>query len=73
MDFDSGTVLGYCGHACVVLFFSSVFFFKILRGVFVGPLITLFLTSGDVSSWFQSQSGQPYLQLAERCTCYIFP
>ena len=29
----------------------------------MGPLIPLFWTSGDVSSGFQSQSGQPYLCL----------
>ena len=28
--------------------------------LFVGPLISLFQTSGDVSSGFQTQSGQPY-------------
>ena len=27
---------------------------------FMGPLIPLFRTSGDISSGFQSQSGQPY-------------
>ena len=32
---------------------------------FLGPLIPLFWTSGDVSSGFQSQSGQPYSCLAE--------
>ena len=31
----------------------------------MGPLILLFWTSGDVSSGFQSQSGQPYMHLAE--------
>ena len=31
----------------------------------MGPLIPLFWTSGDVSSGFQSQSGQPYSHLAE--------
>ena len=31
---------------------------------FVGPLMPLFWTSGDVSSGFQSQSGQPYSHLA---------
>ena len=31
----------------------------------MGPLISLFLISGDISSGFQSQSGQPYLHLAE--------
>ena len=29
----------------------------------MGKLIPLFWTSGDVSSGFQSQSGQPYLHL----------
>ena len=32
---------------------------------FVGPLIPLFWTSGDVSSGFQCQSGQPYSSLVE--------
>ena len=32
---------------------------------FVGPLIRQFWTYGDISSGFQSQSGQPYLCLAE--------
>ena len=32
---------------------------------FVGPLIPLFWTSGDVFSGLQSQGGQPYLYLAE--------
>ena len=31
----------------------------------MGPLIPMFWTSGDVSSGFQSQSGQPFLHLAE--------
>ena len=31
----------------------------------MGPLIPLFWTSGDVSSGFQSHSGQPYSHLAE--------
>ena len=31
----------------------------------MGPLIPLFWTSGDVSSGFQSQNGQPYSSLAE--------
>ena len=35
----------------------------------MGPLIPLFWTSGDVSSGFQSQSGQRYLHLAE---AYVF-
>ena len=29
------------------------------------PLVLVFQTSGDVSSRFQIQSGQPYLPLAE--------
>ena len=29
----------------------------------MGPLIPLFRTSGDISSMFQNQSGQPYLHL----------
>ena len=32
---------------------------------FCGATDTLFWTSGDVSSGFQSQSGQPYSSLAE--------
>ena len=35
------------------------------KSFFVGPLILLFWTSGDVSSGFQNQSGQPYLHLVE--------
>ena len=31
----------------------------------MGPLIALFWTSGDISSGFQIQSGQPYLYLVE--------
>ena len=31
----------------------------------------LFLTSGDVSSWFQSQNGQPYSCLVEACALHI--
>ena len=33
--------------------------------LFMGPLIPLFRTSGDVSSGFQSQTGQPYSHLVE--------
>ena len=35
----------------------------------MGPLILLFWTSGDVSSRFQSQSGQPYSHLTEAYMC----
>ena len=47
--------------------FLHVFLKKIEGHIssFVEPLIALFWTSGDVSSWFQSQSGQPYLHLVE--------
>ena len=38
--------------------------------LFVGSLIHLFRTSGDVCPGFQSQSGQLYLYLAE---VYVFP
>ena len=47
------------------------YFFQYFGGrksFFVGPL---FQTSGDVSSGFQSQSGQPYLCLAEAYMIYI--
>ena len=37
----------------------------------MGPLIPLFLTSGDVSSGFQNQSQQPYLHLAEAYVMYV--
>ena len=37
----------------------------------MGPLISLFWTSGDVSSGFQSQSGQPYSHLVEAYVIYI--
>ena len=31
----------------------------------MGPLISLFWTSGDIYSGFQTQSGQPFLYLVE--------
>ena len=37
---------------------------------FLGPLIPLFWTSGDVSSGFQSQSGQPYTHLVDAYVMY---
>ena len=37
----------------------------------MGPLISLFLTSSDVSSGFQSQSGQPYSRLAEAYVLHV--
>ena len=39
--------------------------------LFVGSLIPLFWTSGDISSGFQSQSEQPYLHLAEAYILHI--
>ena len=38
---------------------------------FLEPLIPLFRTSGDVSSGFQSQSGQPYSNFAEAYMIYV--
>ena len=35
------------------------------KSFFVGPLILLFWTYGDVSSGFQSRSGHPYSHLTE--------
>ena len=52
----------------------SCLFFKIFledRSLFVGPLVTLFWTSGDIYSGFQSQSGQPYSHLAEVYVIYV--
>ena len=53
---------------------SSNFLKKILGNTssFLGPLIPLLWTFGDVSSGFQSQSGQPYSYLVE-VICYTFP
>ena len=65
-------VVSGCTFA-TVLFNNVVFFLKFLLDTcpFVGPLIPLFWTSGDVSSGFQSQSGQPHLNLAEVYMIYI--
>ena len=44
--------------------FCVLFFFKIFGGhkvLFVGPLVPLFWTSGDVCPGFQSQGGFPRL------------
>ena len=53
--------------------FCICFFFKYLVDTcpFMGPLIPLFWISGDVSSGFQSQSGQHYLNLTEVYVVYI--
>ena len=37
----------------------------------MGPLIPLFWISGDVSSGFQSQTGQPYSHLAEAYVLHV--
>ena len=46
---------------------ASLFFFNFWRTlvIFVGPLIPLLWTSGDVSSGFQSQNAQPCSRLVE--------
>ena len=46
---------------------GSVFFsiFRTTQTLFVGVLIRLLWSSGDVFSGFQSQSGQPYLHHGE--------
>ena len=62
------------GTKCAIIHITSNHYFnKILRTwvFFVGPLIPLFWTSGDVSSGFQSQSGQPYSCLAEVYVLYV--
>ena len=43
----------------------------LLASFFMGRLIPMFWTSGDVSSGCQSQSGQPYLCLAEAYMSHI--
>ena len=51
-------------------FFFNLNFWR-TQVLFVGTLIPLFWTSGDVSSGFQSQSGQSYLHLAEAYVLHI--
>ena len=46
------------------LFFFPIFLLETCP--FVGPGMPLFWTSGDVSSGFQSQSGQPYSNFERR-------
>ena len=50
-------------------FFKNIFWRT--QVLFVGPLIPLFWTSGDVFSGFQSQSGQPYLHLMEAYMLHV--
>ena len=47
--------------------YQEIYFLKFLFYTypFLGPLIGLFWTSGDISSGFQGQNGQSYLHLAE--------
>ena len=49
------------------------FFFQFLVDTcpFLGPLIPLLWTSGDVNCGFQSQGGQPYSHLAEAYVIYV--
>ena len=53
--------------------FIRTFFKKILADTcpFLGPLISMLRTTGDISSRFQSQSGQPYSLLAEAYMIYV--
>ena len=54
-----GQGVGSCQITKISINCNLIEFFKFLLDtcLFVGPLIPLFWTSGDVSSWFQSQSG----------------
>ena len=52
-------------------FLGSLFQFLADKCPFVGLLIPLLWISGDVSSAFQSQSGQPYLHVVEAYMIYI--
>ena len=57
---------------CITVVGSLFYLFKnylVDRCPFMGSLIPLFWTSGNVSSGFQSQSGQPYSHLVGACTC----
>ena len=56
-------------HSPVFLVFF--FFFGEHKSFFMGKLIPLFWNSSDVSSLFQSQSGQPYLCLLEAYLLHI--
>ena len=57
----------------VFFLFFFCFFLKSLLNIcpFFGPLILLFRTSGDISSGFQSQSGQPYSNFSETYVIYV--
>ena len=63
-------IITYMTKAIFSAFWKSANFLRTWV-LFVGPLIPMFWTSGDVSSGFQSQSGQPYLYLAEAYMMYI--
>ena len=60
----------------VCVLFLKISFFKIFWGrtwlLFVSPLIPLYWTSGDISTGFQSQIGQPYSHWW-RLSYYTFP
>ena len=73
----------YIDNVFFIHFFLSFFsnyvcpiyvsFFKKLLDTcpFLGLLIPLFQTSGDISHGFQSQSGQPYSHLVEAYMIYV--
>ena len=58
---------------CAANFFSFYFKFLLDTCPFLGPLIPLFMTSGDVCSGFQSQSGFCLIPTLQRHTWYTFP
>ena len=61
--------------SCKIETLKIFFFLKFLLDTcpFVGPLIPLFRTSGDVSSGFQSQSGFCLIRTLRRHMWYTFP
>ena len=62
--------VGSCKSKSFFLFYF-IYFFGGHKSFFMVALIPLFRTSGDVSSEFQSQSGQPYSSLAEVYVLHI--
>ena len=66
--------MGVRGQGVTPTYISVILiFFQFLEDIspFVGPLIPLFRTSGDISSGFQSQSGQPYFHLVEAYVLHL--
>ena len=64
-DMHSGAfIISFIPASIVPFFFFSSFQKNLVdTWPFIGPLIPLFCTSGDVPSGFQSQSDQPYSHL----------